>query len=62
MKGGRVHRFDLAERAREKQLSRDCDEQDLAFGRKSREQLRAENGHFSRLNSRPNFEVAEALS
>ena len=35
--------YDPAERAREKQASRDQDEADLASGRKTREQLRLEN-------------------
>jgi hypothetical protein len=49
-------------RAHEKQLSRDRDEQDLTSGRKSRKQLREENGHFSRLKIRPNLAAARALS
>jgi len=36
--------FDPAERAREKQASRDRDAADLASGRKSAEQLNRENG------------------
>lgn len=36
-------RFDPKERAREKQLSREQDERDLASGAKSREQLVREN-------------------
>jgi hypothetical protein len=37
---------DLEERAREKQLSRDQDERDLASGAKTRAQLRVENAFF----------------
>ena len=54
--------FEPNERAQEKQLSRERDEHDLASGAKSRDQLRAENGHFSRLSIRPNFGAAKALS
>lgn len=39
--------FDLAERAREKQASRDEDARTLAAGEKTREQLAEENGAFS---------------
>lgn len=52
----------IDQRVREKQLSRDRDEQDLVNGQKSREQLRWENGHFIRLNIRPNIVAARALS
>lgn len=38
------------------------DEEDLASGRKSLEQLRAENGHFSRVRVRVNLASARALS
>jgi hypothetical protein len=38
--------FDFDERAREKQASREQDARDLASRKKSREQLRQENGHF----------------
>ena len=37
----------LAERAREKNESRDADQRALASGQKSREDLRAENGAFA---------------
>jgi hypothetical protein len=36
--------MDLKDRQREKQASRDADEKALEFGRKTREQLRKENG------------------
>lgn len=39
--------FDPEQRAREKQASRERDEADLASGRKTREQLRRENGVFA---------------
>ena len=41
-----AERFEQAERAREKQLSREEDARALASGAKSREQLRRENGVF----------------
>lgn len=45
MDAGREH--DQEERSREKRASRDQDERDLAEGRKTREQLRRENGAFA---------------
>lgn len=39
-------KYDPPERAREKQASRDQDAADLASGKKTREQLRRENGMF----------------
>lgn len=50
-----VGTYDPAERAREKQASRDQDEADLAAGRKTRDDLRCENGAFSGLNVRVNL-------
>lgn len=38
--------YDVSERQRQKQESRDKDESDLKAGAKSAEQLRSENGHF----------------
>lgn len=50
------------ERQRAKEESRRQDAEDLATGRKTREQLREENGHFSRLNIRPDYAGAKRLS
>jgi hypothetical protein len=47
--------FDPEQRAREKQASRERDEADLASGRKTREQLRRENGAFAFLRVRIDF-------
>lgn len=52
--------YDAAERAREKQESRERDEQALASGEKSREQLRRENGFFSALRFRIDLAGAKA--
>jgi len=53
--------YDAAERAREKQASREQDARDLATGRKSQEQLHRENAHFSSLRVRINFAGAKSL-
>jgi hypothetical protein len=42
-----AERLDPQERAREKQRSREMDASALASGKKSREDLRRENGHFA---------------
>lgn len=47
--------YDPKERAREKELSRERDQQDLASGRKTQEQLRRENGVFVFPNARIDF-------
>lgn len=47
--------YDPAERAREKQASRDQDVADLASGKKTREQLRRENGMLYGLTLRVDF-------
>lgn len=54
--------IDPDERAREKQKSRDEDEQALASGEKTQEQLRRENGHFSFLRVRINYAGARSLA
>jgi hypothetical protein len=54
--------FDPKERAREKQLSRDQDERDLASGTKTREQLRRENGIFVFPDARILWDECERLS
>jgi hypothetical protein len=54
--------FDPKERAREKQLSRDQDERDLASGTKTREQLRRENGIFVFPDARILLDECERLS
>jgi hypothetical protein len=51
-----------SERAKEKQASRDADEQALASGEKTREQLRQENGLVSSLRFRVNMADAEKLA
>lgn len=53
--------YSFEERAREKQASRDKDEQDLLSGKKTREQLRKENGYFSQLNYVIDFSKAKSL-
>ena len=50
-----------AERAREKQISREEDARALASGEKSREQLRRENGHFAFANVRVSPRGAKPL-
>lgn len=42
--------YDPKERARQKQLSREQDEQDLKSGKITKEELRKKNGFFSSLN------------
>ena len=54
----RGHPF--ADRAAEKALSRQNDERDLASGKKSREELARENGHFAGLNVRVNYKQAKS--
>jgi hypothetical protein len=54
--------FDPAERAREKQLSRDQDERDLASGAKTREQLRRENAFVHPCEFRVRLDLCERLS
>lgn len=57
-----VSYFDPAQRAAEKQASRDQDEEDLRTGRKTQEQLRLENGRFAFPNVRVNYFAAKKLS
>jgi hypothetical protein len=45
----------VSERAQEKALSRQADEQALSHGEKSVEQLRRENGHFAGMKVRVDF-------
>lgn len=54
--------FDPKERAREKQLSREQDERDLASGAKTREQLRRENGFFAFPTAKILWDECERLS
>ena len=54
-----VQTFDPAERAREKQASRDADARALASGEKSRAQLKAENGAFAFPRARIRFPKRE---
>jgi hypothetical protein len=54
-------RFDPAERAREKQISRDEDAKALASGAKSADQLRRENGVFVFPNVRVSLRGAKSL-
>jgi hypothetical protein len=54
--------FDPKERAREKQLSREQDECDLASGAKSREQLVRENSRIVLRNARMVLSKAKRLS
>jgi hypothetical protein len=54
--------YDSIERAREKQASRDEDESALPSGEKTREQLRAENGHFAGLRVRVNLPEPKRLA
>lgn len=49
----RVQPQTFAERAAQKQRSREQDAEDLASGRKTREQLRLENSHFRELAHEP---------
>ena len=53
--------YDPAERAREKQASREQNEQEVLSGQKSREQIHRENAHFSTLKIRVNFAGAKSL-
>ncbi len=53
--------FSFEERAREKQTSRDRDEQDLLSNKKTREQLRKENGYFSQFKYTINLSKAKSL-
>lgn len=53
--------YDPLERAREKQLSREKDEEDLKSGAKTQEQLCQENCWFRGLKFRINFEGAKKL-
>ena len=57
-----VHKLNPIERQREKEASRKADARALASGRKSREQLRKENGAFSAIKLRINLDGAKALS
>lgn len=54
--------YDPAERAREKQASREEDERALAAGEKTREQLHRENAAFAGLKVRVNFAGAKKLA
>jgi hypothetical protein len=54
--------FDPEERAREKQLSREQDERDLASGAKTREQLRAENAFLRPADCIIRLDLCERLS
>jgi len=61
MKGVRVEKNLFAKRAAEKAKSRRADARALASGKKSREQLRQENGLFSGMKVRLVLEKAKAL-
>lgn len=50
----------MNDRAREKQASRDADEQALASGEKTREQLRIENGAFAFPRERIRIDFSKA--
>jgi hypothetical protein len=54
--------YDPAERARQKQASRDQDARDLASGQKSREALRQENGCLASVRIRVSFAGAKSLA
>ena len=54
--------YDPAERAREKQASRDQDAADLASGAKTREQLHAENAALAGLRVRVDYAGAKRLA
>ena len=54
--------YDPAERAREKQASRDQDAADLASGAKTHEHLHAENAALAGLRVRVNFAGAKRLA
>lgn len=54
--------YNLAQRAAEKQMSRDLDRADLESGRKSYDDLRMENAHFSSLSVKINFAGAKSLA
>lgn len=62
MKGVRVEKNLFAKRSAEKAKSRRADARALASGKKSREQLRQENGLFSGTKVRLVLEKAKALS
>jgi hypothetical protein len=61
MKGARVEKGLFEKRAAEKRKSRKADERALKSGKKSREQLRMENGLFSGVKVRLVLEKAKAL-
>ena len=61
MKGVRVEKGLSRKRAAEKRKSRKADERALKSGKKSREQLRMENGLFSGVKVRLVLEKAKAL-
>ncbi len=61
MKGVRVEKGLFEKRAAEKRKSRKADERALKSGKKSREQLRMENGLFSGVKVRLVLEKAKAL-
>jgi len=54
--------FDPAQRAAEKQRSRDQDERDLASGKKTREQLRHENTFLDPSRFRIRLDLCKRLS
>jgi hypothetical protein len=54
--------YDPAERARQKQASREQDARDLASGAKSRAELHRENAHFSSLRVGIQFGGAKSLA
>ena len=54
--------YNPAERAREKQASRDQDAADLASGRKTREQLKRENSATAGIQFHMNLAAAKKLS
>ena len=56
----RVETYNPAERAREKEASRESDANALATGQKSREQLRSENGAFAFPRERVRLDLSRA--
>lgn len=53
--------YDAEQKAKERQASRDADEQALASGQKSREELRRENGFFPARRFRVDLSSAKSF-
>lgn len=58
----KIKEYDPAERAKEKQESRERDEEALRSGEKTQEQLRKENGWFSSIKFKIDFAGAKKLA